>query len=174
MRRAGPAFHSSGMAIFGSPSTVRAQTAAHPGLQRALDYVDRLYQPESPERARIFALPPGESVKVDLGEGLFAIDAAYLSKRPPEVFFETHRKYIDVQAILVGEEAMEIADRSRLTVDVPYNPDRDLIKYTLYPDTSVLRAREGEIMIFFPVDGHMSRAAAGPVLVRKCVVKVPV
>jgi YhcH/YjgK/YiaL family protein len=163
------------MAIFGSPSTVRLQTAAHPGLQKALDYVARLYQPEAPERARIFALPAGESVKSDLGEGMFAIDAAYLSKRPPEVFFETHRKYIDVQAILVGEEAMEIADRSRLTVDVPYNPDRDLIKYVLYPEpTSVLRAREGEVMVFFPEDGHMSRAAAGPVLVRKCVVKVPV
>ena len=162
------------MAIFGSPSTVRAQTSASAPLQKALDYVARLYQEGSPERARIMALPAGESVKVDLGEGMFAIDAAYFSKRPPEVFFETHRKYIDVQAILVGEEAMEIADRARLALDVPYNTERDLIKYALYADTSVLRAREGEIMVFFPDDGHMSRAAGQPALVRKCVVKVPV
>ena len=161
------------MAIFGSLSAVRVQTAASARLQKALDYVAKLYHAGSPERARIFALPAGESVKVELGEGMFAIDAAYLSKRPPEVFFETHRKYIDVQAILVGEEAMEIADRSRLTLDVPYNAERDLIKYALYAETSVLRAREGEIMVFFPDDGHMSRAADQPVLVRKCVVKVP-
>lgn len=162
------------MAIFGSPSTVRAQTAASPRLQAALDYVDKLLRRDSPERARIFALPAGGTVKVDLGEGMFAIDAAYLSKPRAEVFFETHRKYIDVQAILEGEESMEIADLGRLTLDVPYDAERDLIKYQDYAPTSVLRARAGEVMVFFPVDGHLSRAVTQPVLVRKTVVKVPV
>ncbi|MSU45711.1 MAG: DUF386 domain-containing protein [Lacunisphaera sp.] len=161
------------MAIFGSPSTVRAQTAANPALQQAMDYVDKLLQTGSPERARLFALPAGESVKVELGGGMFAIDAAYLSKPRPDVFFETHRKYIDVQAVLEGEEFMEIADLKRLTLDVPYDAERDLIKYKDYADTSVLRARDGEIMVFFTVDGHMSHAVSKPVLVRKTVVKVP-
>lgn len=162
------------MAIFGSPSTVRAQTAANPALQQALDYVEKLLRRDSPERARLFALPAGESVKVELGRGMFAIDAAYLSKPRSDVFFETHRKYIDVQAVLAGEESMEIADHRRLTLDVPYDADRDLIKFKDYTDTSVLRAREGEVMVFFPVDGHMSHAVNQPVLVRKTVVKVPV
>lgn len=162
------------MAIFGSLSTVRDQTAAYPSLQKALQYVTKLQQPDSPERTRLFALAAGESVKVDLGDGVFAIDAAYLSKLKPEAFFETHRKYVDVQAVLLGEESMEIADRARLTVDVPYNAERDLIKYCDYTETSVLRARDGEIMVFFPVDGHISHAVTEPVLVRKCVVKVPV
>ncbi|HKB56254.1 MAG TPA: YhcH/YjgK/YiaL family protein [Lacunisphaera sp.] len=161
------------MAIFGSPSTVRAQTAATPALQQALDYVEKLLRSDSPERARLFALPAGESVRVELGGGMFAIDAAYLSKPRPGGFFETHRKYIDVQAVLEGEEAMEIADLKRLTLDVPYDAERDLIKYRDYADTSVLRAREGEVMVFFPVDGHMSHAVTRPVLVRKSVVKVP-
>ena len=120
------------------------------------------------------ALPQGESVKVELGDGMFAIDAAYLSKLRPAVFFETHRKYIDVQAILLGEESMEIADRARLTLDVPYDNERDLIKYLDYTPTSTLRARDGEVAVFFPVDGHMSHAVGQPVLVRKTVVKVPV
>ncbi|MDB6165968.1 MAG: YhcH/YjgK/YiaL family protein [Lacunisphaera sp.] len=139
-----------------------------------MDYVDKLLRRDSPERARIFALPAGGTVKVDLGEGMFAIDAAYLSKPRAEVFFETHRKYIDVQAILEGEESMEIADLGRLTLDVPYDAERDLIKYRDYAPTSVLRARAGEVMVFFPVDGHLSRAVTQPVLVRKTVVKVPV
>ena len=162
------------MAIFGSFETVRGQTANQPGLQKALDYVAKLLRPDSAERARLFALPAGETVRVDLGDGMFAIDAAYLSKARADVFFETHRKYIDVQAVLAGEESMEIADRSRLTLDVPYDAERDLIKYQDYADTSVLRAREGEIMVFFPVDGHMSHAVALPMLVRKSVVKVSV
>jgi len=162
------------MAIFGSLETVRAQTGAQPALQGALDYVEKLLRLDSPERARMFALPPGETVRVDLGNGMLAIDAAYLSKPRDGVFFETHRKYIDVQAVLAGEESMEIADRSRLTMDVPYDAERDLIKYQDYAETSVLRARAGEIMVFFPVDGHMSHAVSQPGLVRKSVVKVPV
>ena len=161
------------MAIFGSLSTVRKQTASLASLQKALDYVEKLSRPDSPERARIFALPPGESVRVELGDGLFAIDAAYLTKSRPAVFFETHRKYIDVQAILAGEESMEIADRARLTLEVPYDVERDLIKYLDYAPTSILRARDGEVAVFFPVDGHMSHAVDQPVLVRKTVVKVP-
>ena len=162
------------MAIFGSLDTVRAQMAAQPSLQKALDYVQKLLRWDSPEHIRIFALPAGESVRVELGDGMFAIDAAYLAKPRVDVFFETHRKYIDVQAVLDGEESMEIADRTRLTVDVPYDAERDLVKYRDYADTSVLRARNGEIMVFFPVDGHMSHAVTKPVLVRKSVVKVPV
>ncbi len=144
-----------------------------PALQQALDYVEKLLRSDSPERARLFALPAGESVRVELAGGMFAIDAAYLSKPRPEVFFETHRKYIDVQAVLEGEEAMEIADLKRLTLDVPYDAERDLIQYRDCTDTSVLRAREGEVAVFFPADGHMSRAVTRPVLVRKTVVKVP-
>lgn len=162
------------MAIFGSLETVRAQTKAWPDIQAALAYVEKLTRQNSPERSRLFALAADESVKVDLGGGMIAIDAAYMSRPRPDVFFETHRKNIDVQAVLEGEEFMEIASRARLTLDQPYDVVKDMIKYRDYADTSVLRARNGEVMIFFPEDGHMSHAVTQPVLVRKCVVKVPV
>ena len=61
-----------------------------------------------------------------------------------------------------------------MTIDAPYNPERDLIKYHDYQDTSWLSARDGLVGIYFPEDGHISRAIAAPVLVRKTVVKVPV
>ena len=162
------------MAIFGSLSTVRAQTAGSSRLAAALDYVEKLQQAGSPERARIFALPPGEHVKIDLGGGMFAIDAAYMTRARAEGFFETHRKYIDVQAVLAGEESMEIADLGRLKLEVPYDAERDLIKYHDCTETSVLRAQAEVVAVFFPVDGHMSHAVAAPVLLRKTVVKVPV
>jgi len=162
------------MAIFGSLSTVRSQTAGSARLQAALDYVARLQREDSPEHTRLFALPPGENVKVDLGDGMFAIDAAYLSKTRAEVFFETHRKYIDVQAVLAGEESMEIADRARLALDVPYDAERDLIKYRDQAGASVLWAQPEVVAVFFPTDGHMSHAVTAPALVRKTVVKVPV
>jgi biofilm protein TabA len=162
------------MAIFGSLSTVRAQTGPSSGLRNALDYVEKLMRRDSPERARIFALATGESVRAELGGGMFAIDATYWSKPRADVFFETHRKYIDVQAVLAGEESMEVVDRARLSLDLPYDAERDLIKYRDCADTSVLRARDGEVAVFFPADGHMSHAVDQPLLVRKTVVKVPV
>ncbi len=161
------------MAIFGLLPTVRAQTSLHPGLAKALDYVEKVSRADSPERARLFALAAGESVKVELGDGVFTIDAAYMSRSRPETFFETHRKYIDVQILFAGEEAMEIADRELLTVQVPYDAEKDFIKYADYGTPSVLRVKGGVIAVFFPVDGHMAHAVAQPVLVRKTVVKVP-
>jgi beta-galactosidase beta subunit len=79
-----------------------------------------------------------------------------------------------VQVVVVGEEIQEVVDITRMTVDAAYNPDRDLIKYHDFKDTSLLSARDGLVGIYFPVDGHISRAIGQPVLVRKTVVKVPV
>jgi len=162
------------MAIFGSLSTVRGQTAGSPRLEQALTYVEKLQREGSPERARLWALAPGEVVKVDLGDGMFAVDTAYASKARAEVFFETHRKYIDVQAVLAGEEAMEIVDGSRLELDVPYNAERDLVKYRDFAGASILHATPELVAVFFPADGHQAHAVGDSVLVRKTVVKVPV
>jgi len=163
------------MAIFGSLSTVRAQTVAQPKLRAALDYVEKILRRDSPERARIDALAVGETKRADLGNGMVAIESAYLSKARPDCFFESHRKFIDVQAVIEGAEIMEVAEVSRLTVTQPFIEERDFIKYADCADASVLRADAGVVALFFPADGHMPSLAAGqPALVRKTVVKVPV
>ncbi len=164
------------MAIFGSLETVREQTATQPALQKALEYGAQLMRPDAPERSRLLALPSGGSVRVDLGQGMFAIDAAYLSKSRPEVFFETHRKYIDVQIIIEGAELMEVENVHRLVVSQPYHEERDFTKYADSATASQLVLRAGDAAVFFPSDGHMPSLQfdSRPVLVRKSVVKVPV
>ena len=93
----------------------------------------------------------------------------------PDGFFESHRKYIDVQVIVAGEELMEVKDISQLAVSDPYAPERDLIKYGDAADTSVLKLRAGDVAVFFPEDGHLpSLRWRNADLVRKTVVKVPV
>lgn len=162
------------MAIFGSLTTIRGQLAQDPRFASALAYLAEMLEPGSAARARLNAIAVGVTEKIPLEGGAFALEQVYLSKPRSEVFFETHRKYIDVQAVLAGEESMEVVDLSRLTVNVPYDAERDLIKYLDYQPSSVLRAREGELAVFFPVDGHLSRAVTTAVIVRKTVVKVPV
>jgi len=164
------------MALFGSLATVRAQAPQTPGFLAAFAYVEDLLRAGSPAHLRLQGIARGDSHKIELSDGAFAIEQVYDTKSRSEGFFESHRKYIDVQVIVEGDEVMEVIDAARITVREPYNPERDFIAYMDVTDASHLRVKAGQAAIFFPVDVHMPtlRANAAPVLVRKTVVKVPV
>jgi len=164
------------MALYGSFNTVRTQAPQTPGFSRAFAYVANLLQPTSVAAQRLGALAAGESHKTDLGGGVFAIEQVYETKLRAAGFFESHQKYIDVQVVVEGEEAMELADVARMTVLEPYLPERDLIVYSDEPQASILRVLAGEVAVFHPADVHMPslQVASTPMLVRKAVVKIPV
>lgn len=164
------------MALFGSFPTVRAQATGLTQFASAFAYVAEILDPKSAARQRLNSLASGASGKIDLGGGVFAIEQVYAAKPREEGFFESHRKYIDVQVVVEGMEAMEVEDVRRLAIEEPYSEERDLVKYG---DTSMaarLVMRAGDVALFFPVDGHMPslQLDGRPVLVRKTVVKVPV
>jgi YhcH/YjgK/YiaL family protein len=163
------------MAVFGPLSTVRAQLASDPRFKAAFDYVAEALNPASAVQARIGAVAVGATDRHELAGGSFALEQAYLSKPRAEAFLESHRKYIDVQVMVAGEEVMEVDDIDRLVVSEAYNPERDFIKYADKATASRLILRTGDAAIFYPMDGHMPGLQfTGPVLVRKTVVKVPV
>ena len=164
------------MALYGSLETVRAQTPRSDGFAKAFDYVQELMRAGSPVQQRVKAMSAGDSEKVQLGDGVFVIEQVYETKLRADGFFESHRKFIDVQTVFEGEELMEVGDIGRMQVRQPYNADRDLIVYEDSGDASHLRVFAGQIAVFYPADVHMPtmRIRKDPVLVRKCVVKVPV
>ena len=169
------------MALFGSFDTVRAQAAPTPEFIVAFAYVEELLRLGSAARARLNGIEPGSSQKVELGGGVFAIEQVYGTKHRSEGIFESHKKYIDVQVLIEGEERMEVMDARGMTVRQVYDAERD---YMLYLDSGAvdsgagaqLRLSAGQAAIFFPVDAHMPslRAGAESLVVRKTVVKVPV
>ena len=163
------------MAIFGPLSTVSAQLAGDPRFASALAYAVEMLQPGSAGYQRLFKWPDGASEKLDLG-GAFAVEQVYLTRTRPEGFFESHRRYIDVQVMVGGAEVMEVADISRLTVTQDYDPERDYMKYADPGDASALRLQPGDVAVFFPSDGHMTclQVAGRASRVHKTVVKVPV
>jgi len=166
------------MALFGSLFLLPGQAPAAEKFAVAFAYAGSAVRPGSEEHRRILALAPGASEKIELGGGVFAIEQVYHAKLRPECFFESHRKYIDVQVIVEGAEAMEVEDIGRLVVAQPYLEERDLVKYAEIATASRLVVRAGEAAVFFPTDGHMPclRIASGDsatALVRKTVVKVP-
>ncbi|MDQ5980424.1 MAG: hypothetical protein QG602_3401 [Verrucomicrobiota bacterium] len=163
------------MAIFGPLAAVKNQLASDARFAAALAYVEEVLHEGSAAHARIGRIAAGVTDRLDLSGGSFALEQVYEPRLRPDGFFESHRKYADVQVIVEGEELMEVEDISRLVVSQPFLPERDLIKYADTAVASVLKMRTGDIAVFFPEDGHMPSLRwreAG--LVRKTVVKVPV
>ena len=163
------------MAIYGSIDTVRAQSPRTDGFATGFAYLAELFTAGSAVQQRVRALVPGERNKIDLAGGVFVLEEAYETKLRADGFFESHRNFIDIQAIFEGEELMEVADISRMTVRQPYNEKRDLIIFEDSTDATLLRVYAGQAAVFFPADVHMPtmRVRAAGVNVRKCVVKVP-
>lgn len=164
------------MAQFGSLAQL-AQQNNTPQFAAAFAYAAEALTPGSAVHARIAAMAAGTVGRVELAGGAFAMEQVYLAKPRAEGFFESHRKYIDVQVVVEGIETMEVEDIARLTVTQPYDAEKDFIKYGIeVPEASKLVVRAGEATLFFPADGHMPslRIEGKPALVRKTVVKVPV
>jgi YhcH/YjgK/YiaL family protein len=164
------------MAIFGSIDTVRAQTAATGAFKTAFAYIDECSRPGTAARALLDSLEAGKSGRVELSGGVFAMPQVYMSKSPrTEGFYESHKKYIDVQVVIAGEEIIEVADVADLKVKEDRTPASDALIYEQYDNGAVVRLHAGEAAVLWPVDGHMPCIAVqGSALIRKVVVKVPV
>ena len=164
------------MALFGSIATVHAQVSRPEAFAATFAYLGELFQPASAAGARLRGIAVGDSQKTELAGGAFAIEQVYETKVRADGFFESHRKYIDVQVVFEGEELMEVADIARATVRKGYNAERDFIIYEDCAGAAGLKLRVGEAAVFFPSDVHMPGLIVGrePVLVRKTVIKVPV
>lgn len=161
------------MAIFGPAGALEDQWPQGERWEAALELVSRFLTPGSEESERAFSRKEGESVKLDLNDGLFLIEEAYLTKEPSDVRWEAHREWADVQLILAGEERMEVANVGNLKLVEDLAPQRDMLYFEEYDRGSSLRFEAGDVAIFLPVDGHRPGLQIGePEQVRKVVVKV--
>jgi biofilm protein TabA len=164
------------MAIFGTVATVRAQFLPVGKFAAAFSYLETLFAPGSFSSARLRAMPEGVTERIELSEGAFALEQVYTSKIRSDGFFESHRRYIDLQVIFEGKEWMEVIDLERSVLQRPYLLERDLIVHEDAADASRLYCQAGDVAVFFPVDVHMPCLAGstGRALVRKTVIKIPV
>lgn len=163
------------MALFGSIPTLRSQLASNAAIAAAFAYIEEIFQPGSPIMARIKAVPVGETVRIDLPHGAYAMEQAYLTKARSAGRFESHLQYIDIQVIVDGAEIMAVTDVKHCSVSENLTPGKDLIFYRDVAEASSLHLRVGEAAVFFPADAHMPCLLVGkPAIVRKTVVKIPV
>jgi len=164
------------MAVYGSLATVRAQLAGQRSFEAAFAYLEEFLRPGSAAQGQAMGVPAGETVRTELGDGIFGMAQAYFTKPRAEAKLESHRKYIDVQMMFAGAETMVTTDIARLKVSEDLTPEKDLIFYHDSRDLSELRLDlAGTTAVYFPVDAHAGGITGGPpALARKIIVKVPV
>jgi len=142
------------------------QVKLTPGMQKALDFI---------RSAQGKDLADG-TIPID-GDKVYAMVQSYETLALGETArLEAHKKYIDVQYVVKGEEVIGWALTHALHETIAYNAAKDVWLGTLPAKemTPVLLAT-GQAAVLYPSDGHAPRLAAGaPSHVKKIVVKVAV
>lgn len=107
------------------------------------------------------------------GTQLFALTQEYATKPIQEGKLEAHKKYIDIQFIVSGEEFIGYAPLKNQAPAKPFDAEKDIGFYDGEAWFTLLR--QGMFAIFFPQDAHLpGRYADKPSQVKKIVLKIAV
>ena len=115
--------------------------SVHPLLGRGIDFARQLD-------------PATADGRIDIeGDDLYAMVVSYDTSPADERLFEAHKRYIDVQILLRGNERLDVAFTGG-TVAEPYKDDSDAILFADAPEFSSLVLTPGKFAILFPHDLH--------------------
>ncbi len=109
------------------------------------------------------------------GSNLFCLVQTYTTRTADQCKLETHERYIDLQWMVRGEEAIGHCHPEGLEIQQPYDAELDRTFYHPREGMSEIRLQAGMFAIFFPHDAHQPCLQAdGPGEVRKIVFKIRV
>ena len=128
------------------------------GISEAFGFLD---QPGLAE------LPDGKHEII--GDRVYAIVERRPARAIEEGALEGHRKYIDIQYVISGDESMGWSAREGLVNSVEYDEGKDLEFFEGEPG-SIVRVPPGCFTVFLPTDAHLPCIGNGPI--HKVVVKV--
>lgn len=97
-------------------------------------------------------------------------------KKKEEKKYESHKRYVDIQFILSGNEDIYVAPVQSLRVCNEYADVNDITFYHSCPEGEPVHLNAGEALLLEPGDGHMPCISAEedkPINVRKAVAKIP-
>jgi YhcH/YjgK/YiaL family protein len=120
------------------------------GVAEALDYL---------ARTDLAKLPNGKQ-EID-GERLFAVVQRYQGKPVAEAKWEYHRKYLDLQFVVSGDELMGYAPwDDKLPVEMAYDASKDA--GLVQAKGVMLPVSNGMFAVFAPLELHAPSLAANP------------
>lgn len=107
------------------------------------------------------------------GEKVYASVQTYETKSDAK--YESHRRYIDIQYMIKGEEKIGVTDLSNCKTCIEYDIDKDLEFYDNCSDEEFLALETGQFLILYPHDAHKPSISKGQKKnVKKVVVKVAI
>lgn len=105
------------------------------------------------------------------GDNVYAIVTEAPTKDYDKTAFESHRKYVDLQYVIAGEENMAKAPVTSVAVSKPYDEATDLANYA--GEGKIYTVPAGTFMLFFPTDAHRPNITpGGNKVVKKIVIKI--
>ena len=104
-------------------------------------------------------------------DNMYASIQSYNTKTQENALFEAHRKYIDIQYVIAGEELIGYTNIKGLTPKSVYNEENDIVFMEGAGD--FLRLHSENFAILMPQDAHKpSIAVDKPSPVKKVVIKI--
>lgn len=106
------------------------------------------------------------------GDDLYILISEYTTKPKSESKYEAHRKYIDIQIIIKGEENIYWLPVDGLNVSKEYSEESDAALFEEASGSAISMER-GYFALFFPKDAHMPGCSVSrDIPVKKAVLKV--
>jgi YhcH/YjgK/YiaL family protein len=147
--------------ILSSLSQSERYTALHPLFQRAFDYI---------RDTDFFAMAPGRYNIV--GDDLIVIVEQVAAKTKEMAKLEAHRRYIDIQLVLEGDETMGWKPLADCLNPVSEHSMEKDIRFFHDAPASYVAVPPDHFCIFFPEDAHAPLVGTGTI--RKVIFKVAV
>lgn len=113
--------------------------------------------------------------KYQVNDGFYYLVQEYVSRAEADCHLESHQKYVDIQWIISGTEAIDCASVEGLEAEKEYNPEKDI---TFWKEPSgMMRCvlAGGSYVVLLPENAHKPCIAVGePAQVKKVVGKVKI
>ena len=88
--------------------------------------------------------------------------------------FEAHKKYIDIQIMLKGEERIDITNTDGLEISEEYDEDRDVMFFKPPKQADEIILSNGKFVLIYPHEAHRPQVKTTFDEVKKVVVKVSI
>ena len=112
----------------------------------------------------------------EIDDEAYANIDVYETKEYDICFPEAHKRYIDIQMLLSGEERLDFANISELSIKDDYDEERDIMFFHNPEKMNTLYLKKGYFALLYPTDAHkpQMKSSENSQTVKKVVVKIAV
>jgi YhcH/YjgK/YiaL family protein len=108
-------------------------------------------------------------------DNIYAMVQSYSTRNPEDNKWESHERYLDIQYIVNGDEAILWAPIEQLIVAEEYSTEKDATFYKDNAYNTTLNLKKNYFCLLFPEDAHKPGCIFNtPSQVKKVVVKIKI